>query len=575
MDHSIGEKQIVERVEVPGIPGLEPPIDERFAKVCHVVTYIGRSRAVMRAAGCVARLDGGLSGLTRVTGGLPCTRVRSAEDTEHRDEGLALHSKIGRIALVATVAASGMAALDATIVNVALPHIGSDFGADVSALQWVLTGYLLALASLILLGGALGDHYGRRKVFLIGTIWFAAASLLCGAAPNIDVLIGARVLEGVGAALLTPGSLAILEASFRETDRAKAVGAWSGLGGAFGAIGPFVGGWNVDGPGWRWAFLINVPIAAIVVVCTVVAVPESRDPHAARGLDIAGAGLATVSLGSGTWALTEAGPRGWSNPAVIVAGVISVIAAAAFVFRMLHARDPLVPPSLFRSRAFTVTNLATVLLYAVIGVTFFLVAYELQVGAGWSALQAGTALLPATVLMFLFSAKSGEIAQRIGARLPLTVGPLLVAAGLLLLTRIGPHTTWLSDVLPGAIVFGLGLVTLVAPLTATVMGSVSPDRVSIASGVNNAIARTASLAALAVIPVVSGLATAVGAAEVTHAFRVSMVIGAVISAAAAPVSFIGLGARIHFARSPRRAYCSVDGPPLQPDPQRCPLVASA
>jgi len=501
--------------------------------------------------------------------------VLSAEDTGHRDEGLALRSKIGRTALVATVAASGMAALDATIVNVALPHIGSDFGASVSALQWVLTGYLLALASLILLGGALGDHYGRRKVFLIGTVWFAVASLLCGVAPNIGVLIGARVLEGVGAALLTPGSLAILEASFRESDRAKAVGAWSGLGGAFGAIGPFVGGWIVDGPGWRWAFLINVPIAAIVVVCAVVAVPESRDPHAARGLDVAGAGLAIVSLGTGTWALTEAGPRGWSNPAVIAAGAIAVVAAAAFVYRMLHARDPLVPPSLFRSRAFTVTNLATVLLYAVIGAAFFLVAYQLQVGAGWSALQAGTALLPATVLMFLFSAKSGEIAQRIGARLPLTVGPLLVAAGLLLLTRIGPHTTWLTDVLPGAIVFGLGLVTLVAPLTATVMGSVSADRVSIASGVNNAIARTASLAALAVIPVVSGLTTAVGDVAVTHAFRVSMVISAVIAAAAAPVSFFGLGARIHIGRSPRRAYCSVDGPPLQPDPQRCPLVASA
>lgn len=498
-----------------------------------------------------------------------------AEDTEHRDEGLALHTKIGRTALVATVAASGMAALDATIVNVALPHIGSEFGAGVSALQWVLTGYLLALASLILLGGALGDHYGRRKVFLIGTVWFAAASLLCGAAPDIGVLIGARVLEGVGAALLTPGSLAILQASFQESDRAKAVGAWSGLGGAFGAIGPFVGGWIVDGPGWRWAFLINVPIAAIVVVCTAVAVPETRDPHAARGLDVAGAGIAIVSLATGTWALTEAGPRGWSNPAVIGAGVIAVVAAVAFVYRMLHARDPLVPPSLFRSRAFTVTNLATVLLYAVIGVTFFLVAYQLQVGAGWSALQSGTALLPATVLMFLFSAKSGEIAQRIGARLPLTVGPLLVAAGLLLLTRIGPDTMWVTDVLPGAIVFGLGLVTLVAPLTATVMGSVSPDRVSIASGVNNAIARTASLGALAVIPVVSGLTTAVGDAAVTHAFRVSMVVGAVVAAAAAPVSFIGLGARVRAARSPRRAYCSVDGPPLQPDPQRCPLVASA
>ena len=500
------------------------------------------------------------------------TGVLPRADTE-REEGLALHSKAGRIALVATVTASGMAALDATVVNVALPHIGAEFGASVSQLQWVLTGYLLSLASLILLGGALGDHYGRRKVFLIGTVWFAMASLLCGAAPNIDVLIGARVLEGVGAALLTPGSLAILQASFRADDRAKAVGAWSGLGGAFGAIGPFVGGWIVDGPGWRWAFLINVPVAALAVVCTVVAVPESRDPHTARGFDVTGAALGVATLGAGTWALTEAGPRGWNDASVMLTGAISVIAAAAFVFRMLRARNPLVPPTLFRSRAFTVTNLVTVLLYSVIGVTFFLVAYELQVGAGWSALQAGTALLPATVLMLLFSAKSGELAQRIGPRAQLTVGPLLVAAGLLLLTRIGTDATWATDVLPGAIVFGLGLVTFVAPLTATVMGSVSPDRVSIASGVNNAIARSANLAALAVIPVVSGLATASSAATLTHAFRVSLVISAVIAAAAAPLGFVGLGASITARRSARRTYCSVDGPPLQPDPQRCPVVA--
>jgi len=203
-------------------------------------------------------------------------------------DGLVLHSAKGRVALVATVAASGMAMLDATVVNVALPHIGDDFHASVSSLQWVLTGYLLALASLILLGGALGDRFGRRRVFVIGTVWFAAASLLCGAAPNIKVLVVARVMQGIGAALLTPGSLAILQVSFRERDRAAAVGAWSGLGGVAGAIGPFLGGWLVDGPGWRWAFLINLPVAAVVVACTHAAVPETRDPHAARGLDLVG-----------------------------------------------------------------------------------------------------------------------------------------------------------------------------------------------------------------------------------------------------------------------------------------------
>ena len=228
--------------------------------------------------------------------------------------GLALRSAAGRVALTATVAASGMASLDATVVNVALPHIGDDLHAGVSGLQWVLTGYLLALASLILLGGALGDRYGRRKIFLIGTIWFAAASALCAAAPNIEVLVGARVLAGVGAALLTPGSLAILQASFRPGDRSRAVGAWSGLSGVAGAAGPFIGGWLVDGPGWRWVFLLNVPVGLLVVVCSVIAVPETRDSQVTGHLDLLGAAIAVVSLGAATWALTEAGPRGWSSP---------------------------------------------------------------------------------------------------------------------------------------------------------------------------------------------------------------------------------------------------------------------
>lgn len=493
-------------------------------------------------------------------------------DTRAReDDGLALGTSRGRIALTATVAASGMAMLDGTVVNVALPHIGKDLDASVSALQWVLTGYLLALASLILLAGALGDRYGRRKLFLIGTIWFAAASVLCGLAPNVEVLVGARVLQGVGAALLTPGSLAILQASFRQSDRAKAVGAWSGLSGVAAAIGPFVGGWLVDGPGWRWAFLLNVPVAVLVVVCAIAAVPETRDPHTAGHLDVIGTGLGVVTLCAATWALTEAGPKGWTDTTVVGAGAVAVAGTGAFVYRMLRTRAPLVPPALFRSREFTVTNLATVLLYAAISVTFFLVAYELQVGAGWSALRSGVALLPATVLMLLFSARSGALAQRIGPRLQLTAGPLLAAGGLLLLSRIGPDASWLPDVLPGALVFGLGLVTFVAPLTATVMGSVSPDHVSIASGVNNAIARTASLAALSVIPVVSGLTKGVGATEVTDAYRLSLLIAAVVVALAAPLSFVGLGTHPSARRSARRMYCSVDGPPLQPDPERCPV----
>ena len=312
----------------------------------------------------------------------------------------------------------------------------------------------------------------------------------------------------------------------------------------------------------------------LAVVCARVAVPETRDLHAGRGLDLIGAGLAVVALGTATWALTEAGPRGWTDDSVLAAGAVSIVAMVAFVYRMRHTPDPLVPPTLFRSREFTVTNLATVLLYAAIGVTFFLVAYELQVGAGWSALGAGLALVPTTILMLVFSARSGAIAQRIGPRLQLTAGPLLVAGGLLLLARIGPDTSWMTDVLPGAIVLGLGLVTIVAPLTATVMGSVSSDQVSTASGVNNAIARTASLAALSVIPVIAGLTTATGPTAVTDAFRTSLVIAALIAAAASPVCFVGLDPHARARRTVRRLHCAVDGPPLQPDPARCPEPVS-
>jgi predicted MFS family arabinose efflux permease len=329
----------------------------------------------------------------------------------------------------------------------------------------------------------------------------------------------------------------------------------------------------VDGPGWRWAFLINVPVAVIVVISTMIGVPETRDPHAGHSLDYFGAGLGIITLGAGTWALTEAGRSGWTSTSVVVAGAIALVAAATFVYRMLHTDEPLVPPTLFESRAFTVTNLATVFLYSSIGVTFFLVSYELQVSAGWSALRAGIALLPATFMMLLFSAKSGEIAQRIGPRLQLTAGPLIVATGLLMLSRIGSDASWMRDVLPGAIIFGLGLVTFVAPLTATVMGSVSPDLVSIASGVNNAIARTASLASLAVIPVVSGLSEAVGSAEVTDAFRMALMIAAVVAALAAPIAFVGLSTRVRGRASARQTYCPVDGPPLQPDPTKCPAPA--
>jgi EmrB/QacA subfamily drug resistance transporter len=447
-----------------------------------------------------------------------------------------------------------MASLDATVVNVALPRIARDLDTDVSGLQWVLTGYLLSLASLILLGGALGDRFGRRRVFVIGTVWFAAASAMCGAAPNIAVLVAARALQGVGGALLTPGSLAIIQASFRRDDRAAAVGAWSGFIGVAGALGPFVGGALVDGPGWRWAFLLNVPVAAVTIALTVNAVPETRDEHAARRLDFVGCAYAVVGLAAATWALTE------SN---LVGGVIGVAALTAFVVHIRRVPAPLVSPQLFAVRTFSVINVMTVQLYAAIGVAFFLVAYELQVAAKWSALASGTALLPTTLLMMLLSARSGALGERIGPRRQLIVGPVVAGVGLLLLATIGDDPSWARDVLPGAVVFGLGLVTFVAPLTATVMSSAPSDHVSIASGVNNAVARTASLGAIALIPVVSGLSTATDAMAVTHAFRIALVVSAALAASAALTAFFGLRRTVTCDHSPRRVHCHLDGPPLQ------------
>lgn len=485
---------------------------------------------------------------------------------------IVLRSARGRIVLAASVGASAMASLDATVVNVALPHIGGDLDADVTALQWVLTGYLLGLSSFILLAGALGDRLGRRRIFVIGTAWFAGASLVCGVAPSVEVLVATRILQGVGGALLTPGSIAILQASFREADRAVAVGAWSALGGVAGAIGPFLGGTLVDGPGWRWVFLGNVPISVLVVLCAVTAIPESRDEHATGRLDSSGVALSVVGLAAGTWALTEAGARGWDDASVVVALLVSVLTMAGFVVHLRRAANPLVPPQLFRNRTFTVVNLGTLLLYAGIGLTFFLVAYELQVAAGWSALDAGLALLPTTVLMLLLSAQSGGLAQRIGPRLQLTAGPIVTGAGVLLLTRIDAETTWLTDVLPGSLVLGIGLVTFVAPLTATVMASTDPGHVSTGSGVNNAVARGAALAGLAVIPVVAALPTAVGAAEITEAVRTALVIAAALAAAAGVVMSIGLAPGVRTARTVRPVHCAVEGPPIQPDPQRCPLL---
>jgi EmrB/QacA subfamily drug resistance transporter len=409
-----------------------------------------------------------------------------------------LASSQGKWILLTTVLGSSMALLDSTVVNVALPRIGRDLNTSLGALQWTVNAYLLTLAGLILLGGSLGDRYGRRKIFVLGVVWFAAASLLCGLAPNDIVLIAARALQGIGGALLTPGSLALIQASFHPDDRAKAVGLWSGFGGIGAAIGPFLGGWLVDGPGWRWVFLLNVPLALLCVPVALRHVPESVDGRTHGRFDALGAVLAALTLGFVTYALIDAGTMSLLALAGLATGV-------AFVYVERRREDPMLPLDIFASRQFTALNVVTLCVYGAFGGYFFLTALQLQVVAGYSALAAGTALLPSTVLMLLFSARSGALADKIGPRLPLTVGPLLCATGMMLMLRVGPHANYLTDVFPAVVVMGAGMVTLVAPLTASVLASVDTARAGIASGINNAAARAASLIAVAALPLLAGM----------------------------------------------------------------------
>jgi EmrB/QacA subfamily drug resistance transporter len=448
---------------------------------------------------------------------------------------------------------------------VALPAIGKDLNASVAGLQWVVTGYLITLASLILIGGSLGDLFGRRRVFQIGVVWFSVASLLSGIAPNLGLLIAARALQGVGGALLTPGSLAIIESAFAPEDRGRAIGTWSGLGGIATAIGPFAGGWLVSAVSWRLIFLLNLPLAAVVLWATR-HVPESADPDADRHIDKVGAILAVIGLAAATYALIEGPSPGTAPLVTIVAGVIGVGGLAAFVLFERDSAHPMLPVDIFASRQFTSANLVTVVVYAALGGTFFLLAVDLQQSLHYSPVAAGASLLPVTAIMLVFSSRAGALAQRIGPRIPMTLGAALVAVGLLLMRRINPGGTYLADVLPAVSVFGSGLALTVAPLTATVLAAADERRAGVASGVNNAVARAASLIAVAILPALAGITGSDYRVprSLTSGFHRACLITAALCVLGAAIAWLGIRKPIGPSEPiSSESSCAVDGPPLR------------
>ncbi len=477
---------------------------------------------------------------------------------------LRLSTPAGRWVIAATVLGSGMASIDATVVGIALPTIGRQFHASLGTLQWVVTGYTLSLAALLLLGGSLGDHFGRRRVFSIGVLWFAVASAACALAPGTTVLIVTRVLQGVGAALLTPGSLAILQSSFDPDDRGAAIGAWSGLGGVAAAAGPLLGGYLIAVASWRWIFLINVPIGVVVMLLSARHVPESRDPTLGRHIDVTGAALATVALGGVTYGLIEGPGSGWSSPAVLAMLSIGAGAAGAFLVVEHRSRAPMLPLGVFRRRQFTVTNGVTFIVYAALGGALFLLPVELQVVDHYTPLESGVALLPLTVVMLVLSARSGRLASRIGPRLQMSVGPVVIGAGLALSARTSVDPSYVTGVLPAVLVFGLGLAITVAPLTATALAAVPEEHSGLASAVNNDVARVGSLIAVAVLPALAGIqgTSYLHPTALSHGFRRAVLIAAVLCVAGGVVAAIGI-------RNPGRRPPEVDTTPVSTEPRDC------
>jgi EmrB/QacA subfamily drug resistance transporter len=460
------------------------------------------------------------------------------------EEPLRYASARGRWALAAVILGSGAAFLEGSVVNVALPAIGRDLDLELGGLQWVINAYLLSLSALMITGGSLGDLYGRRRIFTAGLIGFAFTSLLCALAPSAAMLIGARVLQGAAAALLVPASLAIVEASFAPEDRGAAIGAWSGWSGISSLLGPFAGGWLVDATSWRLVFGVVVVVALAAAWLGVRHLPESRARADGRP-DWTGSVLISLSLAAATYALVEAGGRGLGDPLVAAAAVAGGVLLVAFLLVEHRVNNPMLPLSIFRSRQFSGANAATLANYLAIGAMFFFLSLQLQDVLGYSALAAGAASLPATVIMLLFSPQAGKLGQRIGARTPMTVGPIVLAVGLLMLSGVGSGDDYLTAILPGVVVFGAGMTIFVAPLTTTVLGAVADQRSGLASAVNNAVARLAQLLASAALPAAAGLSasTAVGPGAFSEGYQTAMVIAAGVAAIGGLIALVTIRGR--------------------------------
>jgi EmrB/QacA subfamily drug resistance transporter len=482
---------------------------------------------------------------------------------------LSLDEPAGRWALTVTVLGSGVAFLEGTVVNVALPSIGADLGADLVGLQWVLNGYLVTLAALILLGGSLGDRYGRRRIYVIGLVAFAATSALCALAWDVASLVAFRTLQGAAGALVTPGSLAIIQASFRPRDRGRAIGAWSALTGIAAALGPLVGGWLVDVAGWRSVFWLTAAPALLTALLARTHVPESTDATVRGHPDLAGAALGTVGLGAASYALLRAGEVGPGDWTVVVAALFGLVTLVGFVVVERRRSDPMLPTDIFRNGQFVAANAITLVVYAALGGVFFLLIVHLQTVLGYTALQTGAATIPLTLLMLFLSARAGEVAQRIGPRIPLTVGPLLLAVAMVMMGGIEAGAPYWTGVFPAVALFGLGLSATVAPVTATALAAADPEHAGLASGVNNAVSRTAQLLAVAILPLAAGLEGADYQDPVAFAdgFAIAMWVAAGLAAAGGAIAWFAVADDVLDVGDDEEPtepcmHCAVDGAPL-------------